>query len=322
MTVQDMVAVWAPQRRVAESLPMGGDVSHRARALLSRLRVRWSRLTLLALAVATACALALSLWNAQMPERNFDGAEPRPPHATLSTSTSLAPPHLLAIRRACPRPISGVLRRTPPTYRRTVALTFDDGPSMYTARVLDILDRAHVKATFFVVGDQIRTDPAALLRMVREGDLVGNHTYTHPIWPASLDRLPLGAQAAQIDKATAAIVRLTGVRPCFFRAPQGRDHSALTHWLVNERDMIMTNWSNTSSDYAQPPGLSRAWVRRIIFGATHPLSRHAIVLLHDGGNATTGQRLQTLAALPNIILYYKAHGYVFTDPAGRRFPGS
>ena len=203
-----------------------------------------------------------------------------------------------------------------------MALTFDDGPSIYTSRVLAILLRAHVHATFFVVGERARTDTAALRQMVRDGDLIGNHTFTHPDRPRSLDHLPVAAQEAQIDKATAVIVRATGVRPCFVRAPQGMDYSAVTHRLVYERGMSLTHWSNTSSDFAQPGGLDPAWVRRIVEGATHPLSAHAIVLLHDGGNATTRQRLNTLVALPQIIAYYKAHGYVFTDPAGRRFTTS
>lgn len=298
----------------------GGDVPHRVRALLSKPRLRWSGVVVLSLAVATTGALVLSGVSARMTERNFERAQQRPHPAARAASTSLAPQRVpAAFHGTCPRPIPGALYHTPPTFRRTVALTFDDGPSIYTARVLHILSRAHVHATFFVVGDRAQADAAVLRQMVRDGDLVGNHTYTHPDRPGSLDHLPLAAQEAQIDKATAVIVRATGVRPCFLRAPQGMDYSALTQRLASERDLLLTHWSNTSSDFAQPGGLDPAWVRRIVAGATHPLSAHAIVLLHDGGNATTRQRLDTLAALPRIIAYYAVRGYVFTDPAGRRF---
>ena len=107
-----------------------------------------------------------------------------------------------------------------PTRDKRIALTFDDGPSsVYTAEILDILDKYNAKATFFVVGYQLSSSKGEILsRMVAEGHEIGNHSDTHP---SSLTELSAEELAAQITNVNEAIARLTGGYECTLLRPPG-----------------------------------------------------------------------------------------------------
>ena len=96
-----------------------------------------------------------------------------------------------------------------------VALTFDDGPSLWTEQILDILAATGARATFFVCGQTIEGREDTLLRCVAEGHEVANHTHTHPVL-RDLDR---AAISAELDAASTAIESVLGVRPLRFRPP-------------------------------------------------------------------------------------------------------
>jgi peptidoglycan-N-acetylglucosamine deacetylase len=101
--------------------------------------------------------------------------------------------------------------------RKAVALTFDDGPSEGTGKILDILAQYHVRATFFQVGANSDRLPE-VARAVREaGHAIGNHSYSHPLF---CFRTP-GFMSRDLERAQTAIERHTGVRPEWFRAPYG-----------------------------------------------------------------------------------------------------
>ena len=105
------------------------------------------------------------------------------------------------------------------TTRRLVALSFDDGPNEpYTSRVLDILQREHVHATFFLVGVNVHRYPAAAARIVRDGHVVGNHSEFHHI-PFALE--PASELEADVSAAEESIHAATGKLPRLFRPPQG-----------------------------------------------------------------------------------------------------
>jgi peptidoglycan/xylan/chitin deacetylase (PgdA/CDA1 family) len=195
--------------------------------------------------------------------------------------------------------------RTGPAGRRRVALTFDDGPSPYTARILDVLDRENVPATFFVLGRNVAGREELLRRMLADGDMIGNHTYTH----VDLSKASAAARA-QIDRTQAAIEAATGFKPCLLRPPYGRTSTKLLGALAR-RKLTSTLWSVNPQDFLRP-GTAR--IKQRVLAGVRPGS---IVLTHDGG----GDRSQTLAAIPAIIRTLKARGYelvTVTDLLGLR----
>jgi peptidoglycan/xylan/chitin deacetylase (PgdA/CDA1 family) len=102
--------------------------------------------------------------------------------------------------------------------RKEVALTFDDGPDdVWTPRILHILAQHDVKATFMCVGERIRQNPGVLRRIVREGHVVGNHSWDHP----KLTKIPLAEVRTEIERTGNEIHRVIGARPRLFRPPYG-----------------------------------------------------------------------------------------------------
>lgn len=194
--------------------------------------------------------------------------EPEPP------ATDEAP-----ARIGCRPGVDGLATRGEAVGKR-VALTFDDGPSAYTPRVLRALRRHEAHATFFVIGSQIEGREEVLRRMVRDGHEIGNHSMLHSPGPS----------AADLSDASRLIEDATGFRPCHFRPPEGQLDDAL---MTRARDLGMTAvlWSIDTGDWAsQEPDaiLSRALT------AVEPGS---IVLLHDGG----GDRSGTAAIASELI---------------------
>jgi peptidoglycan/xylan/chitin deacetylase (PgdA/CDA1 family) len=167
-----------------------------------------------------------------------------------------------------------------------IALTFDDGPSIYTSKLLRALVRMRVPATFFVMGRRIRERPEVLRREFRLGFEVANHTIDHPF----MSRLSRVDQMDQID-GNSSLLRSNGVPASRLFRPPYRAFNDTTLRLLERRRMLMVLWSVDSEDYTRP-GTAQI-VKNVIKGA----QPGAIVLMHDGG----GNRLQTLAAVPRIV---------------------
>jgi peptidoglycan-N-acetylglucosamine deacetylase len=183
--------------------------------------------------------------------------------------------------------------------RKEIALTFDDGPWILTSKFLDVLEREHVVATFFEVGEYIPTygDGGAIeRRMLADGDMIGDHTWSH----ADVSGDGPGA-ASQIARARDEIHRVThGFTPCLFRAPGG----AVSSGLIGEaRSMGFTTiqWDIDPRDWSTPGTDS---IYHTVVSQAHS---GAIVLQHDGG----GPREETLAALPREIATLRGEGYRF-----------
>jgi peptidoglycan-N-acetylglucosamine deacetylase len=186
-----------------------------------------------------------------------------------------------------------------PSRGREIALTFDDGPWYQTPQFLDLLEHDHVPATFFQIGRQISEygeGGAIERRMLADGDMIGDHTWSHP------DVAGAGAFAqAEIEEAAAAIRTATGgFTPCLFRAPYGDLSPAL---LTEARSLGFTTiqWNIDPRDWA-PPGVGE--IESDVIDNAQP---GAIVEMHDGG----GDRSETLAALPDIIDTLRGRGYTF-----------
>jgi peptidoglycan-N-acetylglucosamine deacetylase len=182
-------------------------------------------------------------------------------------------------------------------YLPEIALTFDDGPNpYYTPQVLAILKQFGIKATFFCVGRQVARYPDLVKQEYADGNLVGNHSWSHP----NLALLSGSEIVSQINLTSDAIQQAIGVRPTFFRPPYG---------VINARVLAEANllslttiiWNDEALDWTTPG--TDVIVSRILNLAADG----AIILLHDGG----GDRSQTIAALPTIITSLQARGFQF-----------
>jgi peptidoglycan/xylan/chitin deacetylase (PgdA/CDA1 family) len=178
--------------------------------------------------------------------------------------------------------------------RRDVALTFDDGPSAWTPKLVKVLRSRGVPATFFPVGYAIKEYGRYLQLLRRDGFTVADHTMNHHL----MGQLPAETQASEID-LQASLLREAGLPyPRLFRPPYG-SLNADTRLLLNERRMLMVLWSVNPQDYNRPG--TKAIVSRVM--AT--VKPGSIVLMHDGG----GDRSQTVAAVPVIVRKLRARGY-------------
>jgi peptidoglycan/xylan/chitin deacetylase (PgdA/CDA1 family) len=185
-----------------------------------------------------------------------------------------------------------------PTDKREIALTFDDGPWSDTQQFLDILEREHVEATFFEIGRQIPTygeGGAIERRMLADGDMIGDHTWSHP-------DLAAGGTLAeqQISETANEVRRVSGFTPCLFRAPYGDVSPALLS-VARSLGFLTIQWDIDPSDWALP-GVSAIY-DNVIANAHNG----AIIIQHDGG----GNRSETLAALPEEIDTLRQRGYQF-----------
>jgi len=178
--------------------------------------------------------------------------------------------------------------------RREVALTFDDGPSTFTPKLVKVLRARRVPATFFPVGYGIQRYGNYLQLLRRDGFVVGDHTMTHPV----LQRFDVASQAKEID-GQAGLVGGGGLPyPRLFRPPYGSFDQG-TLGLLDERRMLMVLWSVNPQDYYRPG--TKVIVSRTL-AAVHP---GAIVLMHDGG----GDRSQTVAAVKVLVGKLRKRGY-------------
>ena len=187
------------------------------------------------------------------------------------------------------------------TREKVVALTFDDGPNEpYTSRLLDILKREHVRATFFLIGTNVRRFPGSVARIVRDGHVVGNHSDTHPLGFA-LE--PQSQLRREVDNAETSIYAAGGVYPSLFRPPNG----LRSPWLMNVLSgdsLVAVTWDDAPRDWEPAP--ASELVKRTL-EQVHP---GAIILLHDGMNLThEADQSETVKAIPAIIDSLRARGY-------------
>lgn len=171
-------------------------------------------------------------------------------------------------------------------------LTFDDGPSRYTEMILDRLAEHRVKATFFVVGRQVRRQRAVVQRAAAEGHAIGNHSWDHPHLPG----LPPTVIRRQLERTSAAIADVLGSPPHLFRPPYG-DRNEQIDAVAAELGLETVLWDVDPRDWSRPG--ARAIAAAIV--AARP---RQIVLLHDG----RGDRAQTVAGLSRALIEIEAAG--------------
>ena len=190
-----------------------------------------------------------------------------------------------------------ITRRGPKPGEKAVALTFDDGPwPGQTDRILDILAAEDAKATFFMVGFQVRKHRGLSSRVVREGHQAANHGLSH----TSLHRADEALALSEIENCQDEIERATGVRPGWFRPAGGAMAPAVWH-QTRVSKVRMMNWTIDPQDWRRPAA------DRLAYEVIESVRPGSVVLLHDGG----GDRSATIEALPEILRELKARGYTF-----------
>ena len=189
------------------------------------------------------------------------------------------------------------------TEEKIVALTFDDGPPpVYTPRVLEILETFGVKATFFLIGSQVRSHQEIVQQIKAQGHEIENHSDNHLFY---LPWLPAERIRQEIVSAQDTIYRITGSYPAFFRSPLGWVSNDLVA-VCRELKLPIINGSVKASDVSLP---GTEYIIQTVLDKTRS---GAIIILHDaGGVGHYRDRTQTLEALPVIIQNMRDRGYQF-----------
>src|SRR5206468_11243115 len=176
-----------------------------------------------------------------------------------------------------------------------IAMTFDDGPSAtLTPKLLDLLAAHHIKATFFVIGENVAEHPDIVARAAREGHEIANHSWSHPNFAKLSDE----AVRRQLWRTDEAIKGATGMRPTLLRPPYGSITEREKRWIHDEFGYQIVLWDVDPYDWKRP---GPAVVRNRILRETRPGS---IVLSHDIHPGT-------IEAMPSTFDALEAKGFKF-----------
>jgi peptidoglycan/xylan/chitin deacetylase (PgdA/CDA1 family) len=176
-----------------------------------------------------------------------------------------------------------------------IAMTFDDGPSAtLTPKLLDLLAAHHIKATFFVIGENVAEHPEIVARAAREGHEIGNHSWSHPNFGKMSDE----SVRHQLQQTDDAIKNATGKRPTLMRPPYGSITAREKRWIHDEFGYNIILWDVDPYDWKRP---GPAVVRARILKETRPGS---IVLSHDIHPGT-------IEAMPSTFDELEAKGFKF-----------
>ena len=189
-----------------------------------------------------------------------------------------------------------------PRSSRQIALTYDDGPNdPHTLRLLEVLARQDVQATFFLIGRHVQQHQEIAREIVQAGHAVGNHTFTHPLLTFKSE----SEIRQQLSECRAALQDAIGEHSNLFRPPFGGRRPAVLR-VARELGMQSVMWNVTGYDWKAPPAdvIERKVAKQIRGGD--------VILLHDGGHKEMGaDRSQTVMATDRLIVRYKSEGYEF-----------
>jgi peptidoglycan/xylan/chitin deacetylase (PgdA/CDA1 family) len=176
-----------------------------------------------------------------------------------------------------------------------IAMTFDDGPSAtLTPKLLDLLAAHHIKATFFVIGENVAEHPEIVERAAREGHEIANHSWSHPNFGKMSDEGVRG----QLSRTDDAIKTATGARPTLLRPPYGSITARQKRWIHDEFGYQIILWDVDPYDWKRP---GPSVVCNRILKETRPGS---IVLSHDIHPGT-------IEAMPSTFDQLQAKGFKF-----------
>jgi peptidoglycan-N-acetylglucosamine deacetylase len=183
-----------------------------------------------------------------------------------------------------------------PTLQKAVAITFDDGPNhIYTQQVLEIFSEAGGRATFFMIGEQMKNHPEVVKQVAALGHEIGNHTYTHP----KLSLLGIAECLEEIEQTEKLIEELAGRKPVVFRPPY-LDYNQDTVSLLQQKGYSMIGALNLAAQDWEQPG-----VEHILEKSRDALKNGSILIFHDG----FGDRSQTIEAVRMLVSELTSQGY-------------
>ena len=194
-----------------------------------------------------------------------------------------------------------------PRGSKQLALTYDDGPNdPHTQRLLEVLARHNVHATFFLIGRYVRQRPDIVRELVKAGHVIGNHTFTHPLLTFKSGR----ELKLQLENCGRALTDAVGEHSNLFRPPFGGRRPAVLS-IARHMGLEAIMWNVTGYDWN---ATSAEHIERKV---TSQVRGGDVILLHDGGHREFGaDRSYTITATDRLISRYKAEGYEFvTVPA-------
>ena len=177
--------------------------------------------------------------------------------------------------------------------KKLLALTFDDGPSKYTLQILDILQKENVKATFFVLGQNIINNEDIVLREYTDGHLIGIHSYEHVFFT----KLKKEDILYQITTTNSMINDITNFSPIYIRVPYGSTNNRVNS-ILKEQNLENILWNVDSLDWSYKD--SDKTTTQVFKNVTG----NDIILMHDTFDST-------VKATENIIKHYKENSYEF-----------
>jgi peptidoglycan-N-acetylglucosamine deacetylase len=181
------------------------------------------------------------------------------------------------------------------TDHKIVALTFDDGPDpVYTPQILKILRKSNISATFFLEGENAQKYPDIVKAEVKQGHLIGNHTFSHP----HLNRLSIDHIQTQLTETDKVILKITGKTPKYFRSPYEELTENILTVTHSQHKQIILSTLTVEHESAKTPQAKADRVIRLVFPG-------AIILAHDGRL----NRHSTVESLPYLIKGLESKGY-------------
>jgi peptidoglycan-N-acetylglucosamine deacetylase len=215
--------------------------------------------------------------------------------AAVAQTTSVAPD------KPAPTPIPPTAAQSQITFNSVhvdgpyIALTFDDGPSeKLTPKLLDILAARHIKATFFVIGQNVAEHPEIVKRALKEGHEIGNHSWSHP----NLAKMSDESVRRELKKTDDAITEACATRPTLVRPPYGSITPRQKRWIHEEFGYRIILWDVDPLDWKRPGA-------KVVTSRIMKETRNgSIVLSHDIHPGT-------IESVPETLNELEAKGFKF-----------
>jgi peptidoglycan/xylan/chitin deacetylase (PgdA/CDA1 family) len=204
---------------------------------------------------------------------------------------------------ASPKP--GEFFTSGPATSKKIVLTFDDGPGAQTAEFLDLLDRYNAKATFFMLGEQVKNRPAVAKEVAARGHEIASHTYLHTNYLRELKNVGGDVSKAKqvlladMKKTNDILQKTTGKKMVYCRMPHGIDRPWIKE-TAKDAGLVLVNWTY-GSDWTTAPQ------EKLIPEYEAAIKPGAILLLHDGNP----RREKSLAITEAVLKKAQEMGYSF-----------
>ncbi|MYS24559.1 Peptidoglycan/xylan/chitin deacetylase, PgdA/CDA1 family [Streptomyces sp. DvalAA-14] len=272
------------------------------RTLLARLR---SAPQAVAIGLAVVVVVIAAVASALLRPGSGGAAAPADDGKAISAAprpTGSASPAVRTNPSPTPPTVPDSIQHQPETAGKNVNITIDDGPDpKWTPRILQVLRRHHVHATFCMIGPQARANPALVKQVVADGHRLCDHTVHHD---TGMDKKTTAYQSSEILGALDMIEQASGgARVYYYRAPGGA-FTPPSRALAAQHGMRPLGWNIDTKDFDRPG------VSAILHTMKDEIHNGPTILFHDGG----GNRGQTVQALDKALTWLRQQGYGFSFP--------